>query len=313
MNSMTPVLAAGAVCWRESSAGKVEVLLVHRPRHQDLSFPKGKVDPDEPLPAAAVREVAEETGLSVALGVPLGNVEYTLPTGRGKRVSYWAAEVGPDISTAGFDANSEVDEVHWMDLDAARRALSYEHDVDIIDRFAELHAAGSLRTFAIIALRHGKAVPHQGWTGPDHTRPLLPRGREQAVAVAGGIASYRPRKLITSTAKRCRMTIKPTRQLTGLDAKKSWKISEDAFRGDGVVVAKLIRKRLRKRTTTVLCSHSPVLPQIIAAVAAGGVPGSFERYPRLLPLDVGDYAVLHVSVDHPYAGIVAVEVHRPGV
>lgn len=311
MNPLTPVLAAGAVCWRETDSGGVEILLVHRPRHQDLSLPKGKLDPGESLPAAAVREVEEETGLRVALGVPLGNVEYTLPTGRGKRVSYWAAEVEGGAATPPFEPNSEVDQLHWLELDAARRALSYEHDVEVVDRFVELYEAKSARTFAIIALRHGKAAPHQGWAGPDHTRPLVPRGLEQAESVAGGIAAYRPRKLVTSTAKRCRSTIRPTQRLTGLDVKKSWKISEDAFQGDGALVAKYVGKRLRKRVTTVLCSHSPVLPQIIAAVAAGGVPGSFDRYPRVLPLDVGEYVVLHVSADRPRDGIIAVEVHRP--
>lgn len=169
-----PVLAAGAVCWREGADGAVEILLVHRTQHRDCSIPKGKVDPGETLPETAVREIAEETGLLVGLGVPLGVVEYTLPNGRPKQVSYWAARVG-ELAQANstFASNDEIERLSWMTVPAAREALSYPHDVDIVDRFAQLHAAGHARTFAIIALRHGKAVPADHWDGPDSTRPLL--------------------------------------------------------------------------------------------------------------------------------------------
>jgi len=307
----TPVLAAGAVCWRETKRG-VEILLVFRTQHRDTSLPKGKVDPGETLPETAVREIAEETGLVVTLGPPLGVVEYRLPNGRDKVVYYWAAEVNElAIANSIFSANDEIESLHWMSPAEARAALSYPHDIDIVDRFAELHEQGRARTFAIIALRHGKATPPENWDGPDATRPLLQRGIDQALSLAPGIAAYRPVKLISSPAVRCLQTIAPTARVTGLDVTEKAQISQDAYRSDGAAVSKVVAKRLRKRVSTVLCSHGPVLPQIIdAVVRATGTPDT-GKLQRAAALSTGEYAVLHVPVDHPDSGVVAVEVHGP--
>jgi 8-oxo-dGTP diphosphatase len=293
-------------------AGTAEILLVHRTQHRDTSLPKGKVDPGESLPETAVREIAEETGLVVGLGTPLGVVEYRLPSGRDKIVYYWAAEVGERaIANSTFVSNDEIESLHWTTLTEAREQLSYPHDVDIVERFAELHAQGRARTFAIVALRHGKAVPPQNWDGPDATRPLLQRGVDQALSVAPGIAAYRPSKLLSSTAERCRQTIAPTARVTGLDVKERAEISPDAYVPDGAAVTKIVTKRLRKGVTTVLCSHRPVLPQIIHAVMEATGTADSGRLQRAAALATGEYAVLHIPVDHPESGVVAVEIHGP--
>src|SRR5436309_1142685 len=99
----TPVLAGGCVAWRPGTDGP-EVAVVHRPRYDDWSLPKGKLDPGETLTACAVREVAEETGLTVRLGARLGRVHYVGPTGP-KTVHYWAAQV----CGGAFSPNREVD------------------------------------------------------------------------------------------------------------------------------------------------------------------------------------------------------------
>lgn len=306
-----PVLAAGAVCWRETKAG-VQILLVFRTQHRDISLPKGKVDPGETLPETAVREIAEETGLVVGLGTPLGVVEYRLPNGRDKVVYYWAAEVSElSIANSTFASNDEIESLHWMSLADARAELSYPHDVDVVERFAQLYEQGRARTFAIIALRHGKAMSPQNWDGPDSTRPLLQRGVDQALSVAPGIAAYRPAKLFSSTAERCLQTITPSARVTGLEVKEKVQISQDAYQSDGAAVTKMVDKRLRKGVTTVLCSHGPVLPQIIAAVAgATGTPDSGILQQAAM-LSTGEYAVLHVPVDLPESGVVAIEVHGP--
>jgi 8-oxo-(d)GTP phosphatase len=308
--SSSPVLAAGAVCWREGADGVVEILLVHRTQHQDTSLPKGKVDPGETLPQTAVREIAEETGLAIGLGAPLGDVDYVLPSGRPKRVSYWAAAVDDDaIANSTFAANDEIERLSWMTLADARGVLSYPHDVDVIDRFDELHRAGHARTFAIIALRHGKAVPAEHWDGPDATRPLLQRGVDQAAGVAPGIAAFRPERLYSSPALRCRSTIAPTAGATGLEVALKPGISQDEYAADGARVGRIVAKRLRRGRTAVLCSHGPVLPQIIAAAAAGASPDQGALLRRAASLATGEYAVLHIPVDDPGAGPVAVEVH----
>lgn len=307
-----PVLAAGAVCWRVSKKGNIKILLVHRTQHKDVSLPKGKLDPGETLPETAVREIAEETGLIIGLGTPLGIVEYQLPGGRDKQVYYWAGEVSDEArANSTFSPNDEIAALRWVGLDKARRILSYPHDIDIVDRFAELYEQGRARTFAIIALRHGKAVPPGDWDGPDATRPLLQRGTDQALSVSHGIAAFRPRAMISSTAERCLRTIAPTARVTGLHVDEEHVISQDAYHSGGDAVRELVADCIRSGETTVLCSHGPVLPQIVAATAelSGGSGGM--QLQRAAALSTAEYAVLHVSREHPESGIVAVEVHGP--
>ena len=306
-----PVLAAGAVCWR-LVGGVAKILVVHRDARADVSLPKGKVDPGEMLPQTAVREIAEETGLAVSLGAPLGTVEYTLPSGREKIVHYWAAEVDEHaLELAKFTPNSEIASLEWMPIEKVRKKLSYPHDAEVIDRFAELLITGRARTFAVIAVRHGKAVPPGTWDGPDSSRPLMQRGADQASQIAAAIAAYGPTKIISSTAVRCRSTIEPLSQLTGLPVKTTAGISQDAFEYGQGTVEKIVGKRLRKQKTVVLCSHGPVLPQIVGEVAAQTMSAVTADMRRSVSLGTGDFTVLHVSCEHPLSGLVAVETHSP--
>jgi 8-oxo-(d)GTP phosphatase len=305
------VLAAGAVCWRVVD-GTALVLLVRRPRHQDVSLPKGKVDPGETLPETAVREIHEETGLAVALGAPLGVVDYVLPNGRPKMVYYWAAEVADDaIANSTFQANDEIESLEWVDLAGARAVLSYEHDVDVLDRFAELLETGRARTYAIVALRHGKAVSPTDWDGPDASRPLLERGRLQALSVAPGIAAFGPVKLVTSSAVRCIETVGPTASGTGLTAKITDAISQDAYEHGEDAVEAVVAKRLKRSVSAVLCSHGPVLPRILAEIGRQTSTRDLTPLSQASALGTAEYAVVHLPVDAPGTGIVAVEVHGP--
>jgi 8-oxo-dGTP diphosphatase len=117
------VKASGGVVWRRGDRG-IEVALVHRPKYDDWSFPKGKLDPGESWEEAALREVEEEIGLRCRLGHELPPAAYTDPKGRAKVVRYWLMEP----LDGEFAANDEVDEMRWLPADQARRQLSYEHD-----------------------------------------------------------------------------------------------------------------------------------------------------------------------------------------
>ncbi|MBG6108475.1 NUDIX hydrolase [Frigoribacterium sp. CG_9.8] len=305
------VQAAGAVCWRETPSG-IELLIVHRGDRADVSIPKGKVDPGETPPQTAVREIAEETGLVVTLGAPLGTTEYTMPGGREKIVHYWSAEVS-DAAIAGltFVANAEVTAVQWLSVTAARAVLSYDLDRDVVDRFSARAAAGTIRTFPIIVLRHGRAVPPASWDGPDATRPLMHRGLEQSRNVAAAIAAWGPAKLISSPAARCLATIEPVATLTDLPVKQSAGISQDAFE-DGVArVHKMVRKRLAAGIAVVLCSHGPVIRDIIDEAAALTNTPLDAPLRRAGMLSTSEFTVLHVSSEHPDAPLVAVETHGP--
>ena len=308
----TPVVAAGAVCWRIVD-GKAKVLVVFRPSHQDVSLPKGKVDPGETLPETAVREIREETGLAVTLGAPLGVVEYVMPNGRDKVVHYWSAEVDDHmLELAKFTPNDEIASLEWLSLGKARKKLSYSHDLDVIDRFAKRLKAGTARTFAIIAVRHGKAVPPSTWDGPDSTRPLMHAGTDQAAGIARGIAAYAPERIVSSTAARCLATVAPLSELTGIPVKATAEISQDAFEYGQSAVPEVVQRRLKKKQTAVLCSHGPVLPHIISELASltgSAVDASLRRAGSL---GTGDFTVVHVSLKHPTrSGIVAIETHSP--
>jgi 8-oxo-dGTP pyrophosphatase MutT (NUDIX family)/phosphohistidine phosphatase SixA len=305
------VLAAGAVCWR-IVGGKTQVLLVHRGERADTSLPKGKLDPGETPPQTAVREIAEETGLSITLGAPLGTTEYTMPGGREKIVYYWAAEVNDGIAAAStFTPNQEIAAIEWLPIRAARAALTYERDRDVLDRFAERVTAGTARTFPIIALRHGKAVPPTSWDGPDATRPLLHRGLEQSQNVAPAVAAWSPKKLISSTATRCLATIEPIAVLTGLPVKQAVGLSQDAYEDGTAKVRRIVAKRLRKQESVVFCSHGPVLPEIIDAIAGATNTPLDAPLRRSAMLATSAFTVLHVSVEHPENGLVAIETHGP--
>jgi 8-oxo-dGTP diphosphatase len=118
------VRAAGGLVERAAPDGTVHVLVVHRPRYDDWSFPKGKLDPGEGFLDAAVREVREETGLEVEVGDELASVRYRDHKGRPKLVRYWRMRaVG-----GTFEPNDEVDEVRWLPADEAQALLTYPHD-----------------------------------------------------------------------------------------------------------------------------------------------------------------------------------------
>lgn len=131
------VRAAGGVVWRHGGAG-LEVLVAHRPHRQDWSFPKGKLDPGEGDAAAALREVAEETGLHCRLGEALGEVRYRDQKARPKVVRWWAMTV----QDGAFAPNDEVDEVRWLAPDAAEALLTWPTDREVLERFCRTRQLG---------------------------------------------------------------------------------------------------------------------------------------------------------------------------
>jgi 8-oxo-dGTP pyrophosphatase MutT (NUDIX family) len=127
MGSEPPVEAAGGIVWRRRK-GVVEVLLVHRPKYDDWSFPKGKREAGEALSECALREVEEETGLRCSLGAELLGTSYLDRHGRAKTVRYWAMQV----ESGDFTPNREVDATSWLASERAARRLSYAHDVEVL-------------------------------------------------------------------------------------------------------------------------------------------------------------------------------------
>lgn len=305
-----PVLAAGAVCWRRR-AKSVEVLIVHRPARNDVGLPKGKVDPGESIPQAAVREVAEETGFQVALGVPLGTTTYVLPNGRDKTVVYWAAEVPKEELERGvFVPSDEVNETEWVPLAKVGKRLTYVRDVELLQRFAELAVTGELESFALIALRHAKAA-FDSPSGSDADRRLTARGNAQARAIVPALSAWGPTRVVSSTAARCLSTVAPLAKAAGIEVKKAPQLSQDGWEmsaHDPRGLREIVDRRLAKGRTTVLCSHAPVLPEILEQIAeATGSPNG-GRMTRAGILGTAEFAVVHLSAKAPHR-ILAVETH----
>jgi 8-oxo-dGTP diphosphatase len=128
---VTPVEAAGGVVLHEG-----RVLLVHRPRYDDWTLPKGKLDHGESFEDAALREVKEETGLRCTLGRELPGTEYRDNKGRPKVVRYWLMELDEEPGT--FEPNDEVDEVRWVALGEAAAQLTYNRDREVLDGLSGL-------------------------------------------------------------------------------------------------------------------------------------------------------------------------------
>ncbi|MDQ1084660.1 MULTISPECIES: NUDIX domain-containing protein [Microbacterium] len=309
----TAVYAAGGVVWRRAE-GKLRVLLIHRTKYRDLTLPKGKVDPGETLAETAVREIREETGIRVALGVPVGVSRYRMPNSRTKIVHYWAAEAtDAAVRTSSFVPNKEVAAIEWVSLKKARKHLSYPVDIEILDEFARLVDEEVLPTFPIVVLRHGKARARDEWDGVDSDRPLTARGRKQAEAIVGPLLAFGVRRVVSSPAERCLRTATPIAHAIGQRVQVCRDISQDAWEKGRADTRTVIGQQVRARKPVVLTSHGPVLPDLLheLALATGTMRGSYLG--SASTLDTGAFSVVHVPVEHPGAGIVAIETHEPRV
>jgi 8-oxo-(d)GTP phosphatase len=309
----TAIYAAGGMVWRVVD-GKLLVLLIHRTRYRDVTLPKGKVDPGEMLAETAVREIHEETGIRVALGVPVGVSRYRLPSKRQKIVHYWAAEAtDAAIRASAFVPNREIAALEWVTPKKAKSILSYPVDVEILDNFVRIVDEGVLRTFPIIALRHAKALGREEWDGTDSARPLAPRGKKQANAIVGPLLAFGTRKIISSPATRCLKTVTPLSASLGRKIEKTPLIGQDAWEEGKSDARTIVGERVRARKPAVLCSHGPVLPEIMTelALATGTLRGSYLG--SASALEPGAFSVVHMSVDNPGSGIVAIETHEPKV
>lgn len=294
----SPVRAAGAVLWRPAPAdrgpGGIEVALVHRPKYDDWSLPKGKIEHGEHATVAAVREVHEETGFACALGRHLGVQSYAVAD-RLKLVHYWAAEA----RGGRFAANREVDRIAWLPPDEADTLLSYGRDAALPTALTELPHT----TVPVVVLRHCGAVSRAADQDGDADRPLTEDGRGHAVRLAEILASFGPAAVLSSPSLRCLESVDPYCRREGVAVEVVSALSEEGHAARPDAAGTLLRHLMADGSPVVLCTHRPVLPDLLAAVGRGTQPGR-DRDELLLP---GEFVVLHT-----FAGsVVAADRHSP--
>jgi phosphohistidine phosphatase SixA/ADP-ribose pyrophosphatase YjhB (NUDIX family) len=258
------VRAAGGVVVRDGT-----VLVVHRPRYDDWSLPKGKSEAGEIDEVTALREVREETGFECELQDELPSAAYVDSLGRPKFVRYWRMRsVGGE-----FAPGEEVDEVRWLGVEEARPLLTYEHDRAVLDGLArpepppEPLAVAPAPEPPVYFVRHAKAGDRAAWTEDDRLRPLSKKGRPQAEALVEMFRGEEIGRVISSPYVRCEQTVRPLALDRGLTLETDERLAEGApFAGVLALLAESVG------VATVLCGHGDLIPQTVAYLASTGVP-----------------------------------------
>jgi 8-oxo-(d)GTP phosphatase len=250
-----PVRAAGGIVVQGEGEGR-SVALVHRPRYDDWSFPKGKLIDGESEAAAALREVEEETGLRCTLGPSVGSVTYRDRHGRPKVVRYFRM----DVDGGSFTPSEEVDELRWVPVDEAGRMLSYTHDRNLLRRvLAEAPAS------PLYVIRHAKAGVRSLWDGPDEARPLTRRGRKQAARLVERFRGLELGRVLSSPYLRCVETVEPLAAERDLTLELAPALAEGAGVDDLLALFASLDGR-----PTALCGHGREIQAMIERLREGG-------------------------------------------
>ncbi len=243
-------LAAGGVVWRPGDKDE-EVLLVHRPRYGDWTFPKGKVENGESLLECAVREVWEEAGAKGVIGRYLGSLSYRKPNRRSKEVHYWVMMA----EEMAFVPSSEVDRIRWVPRQALVQEVSYSTDQAIADRLRRGWTAPPDR---LLLNRHAIAGVRGEYGPDDRARPLSKRGRRQAVALVSRLACFDIDRVLSSLAVRCLETVAPLAHARGLVLEDAPGLWEESSPGE---LESLLDGR--PAGTSLFCTHRLVVGEVL--------------------------------------------------
>jgi 8-oxo-dGTP diphosphatase len=253
-----PIRASGGIVVRRSAGGP-EVLVVHRPRYDDWSLPKGKDHPGEAPEQAAVREVEEETRVRAVIVAPLPEVAY--PTSAGpKVVRYFVMRAE---TTGEFAPNDEVDEIRWVSPEEAARLLSYDHDRNLVAATDLVRAA---RSGLFYLIRHAAAGSRIEWSGDDHLRPLSRRGERQAAAIAEQMRNAGVERILSSPYLRCRQTVEPLAGILGLDIQEHPSLAEAADERHTIDLLETMGG-----WTVAVSSHGDVIPAMLDRLVRRGL------------------------------------------
>jgi 8-oxo-(d)GTP phosphatase len=274
------IRAAGALLWRESSVGEIEVALVHRPRYDDWSLPKGKIDENETALACAYREVFEETGIRARFTRQLGTVEYE-DNGAQKRVKYWVAQA---LGASDFVANDEVDQLRWLKPSDSIELATHQSDKEMIERFLEIEGP----TDTLIILRHTKALERGDWDGDDSLRTLNESGLAQAKSLIDHLAPFAIDEIYSSDFTRCVQTVSPLGESRSLIVSKVPSLNEATFESDPERSISFANALKQDERNILICSHNPVIPTMLR-----GILNTKLKNKDLIKLEPGDAWLVH--------------------
>ena len=269
------ILAAGAVLWRKGEKKKIEVLIIHRPKYDDWTFPKGKAEIGEPLIACAYREVLEETNIETAFGPYLGEVEYLTNDGK-KKVSFWSAKV---IKEKEFNSNAEVDQLKWVEVTKVKELLTLDTDRKILEQFLRIEPD----TKPLVLLRHAKAVTRDEWQGEDDDRPLDSYGQNQAKRLLAMYQVFNLEQIHSSDAVRCYDTVIAIAKGLNIKLEVTGKLSESTFKKDKEKAFDYAKDLMKLNESVLLCSHNPILPKMLNKLTKKSEVDADEG--KLLPAD----------------------------
>jgi 8-oxo-dGTP pyrophosphatase MutT (NUDIX family)/phosphohistidine phosphatase SixA len=256
------VLAAGGFLWRgepDTPPREREIAVVHRPKYNDWSPPKGKVDAGEQLVVTARREVCEETGASAVCGQVIGEQRYRVAAGM-KYVRYWEMH----YSGGDFAEQDEVDELQWLPMPDAVRKLSYDHDRQLAQRFADTQIA----TSTLLIVRHANAGKRRRWKGDDKLRPLDGDGKAQASRLSVVAPCYGPIRIASADLVRCADTVRPVSLDLGVPIAVEPKLGRDAYAQNPKATVDWVREQIDAGGTTMLCSQGEVIPDLLTRLSA---------------------------------------------
>jgi len=259
------VTAAGAVLWRRDGT---QVAVVHRPRYDDWSLPKGKSHRHESMPGAAAREVTEETGYAVRLGHHLGTCRYPVwhPVPASKVVDFFAAEA----LAGSFRPGEEVDALRWLQVADAEAKLTYPHERDILRRFTSLPPSA---VTPLLLVRHAVAGRKSQWPGEDVLRPLSSRGWRQAGDVDRLTVLFGVDRVHTAVPLRCRQTVEAASTRLGTAPVPEPLLSEKDYVGAEEAAVARLREIAAGGGVPVVCSQGRVIPDLLSRIAgADGLP-----------------------------------------
>ena len=245
--------------------------------------------------------------------------EYNLLDGAGqpatKEVRYWAAEA---TSPAG-PLENEIDEVRWLDVIAASDRLDYARDRDQLRALVRADKAGTLTTWPLALVRHAHAVGRGSWSEDDQQRPLDGTGQQRAESIAPILAAYGVRRLVSSPSLRCADTLRPYAARLGASLRTKDGLSEEGYAAEPARAAHHLGRLVERGTPAALCSHGPVLPELLMALLALVDPDEPEadlaaaslRAAARDKMAKGEVLVAHLVGTGTQARLVAVERHLP--